>query len=69
MLTHKVEKTVGASSLVPLFISCDPKRDSIESLQEYLKGDAYCLIPSRFSSKIYGLIRDSWTNTQDGKKV
>ncbi|KAI8850588.1 SCO1/SenC-domain-containing protein [Chytridium lagenaria] len=29
--------TVGKPQLVPIFISCDPKRDSIQAIKEYVK--------------------------------
>eukprot|EP00842_Homolaphlyctis_polyrhiza_P006442 jgi/Hompol1/679/HPOL_002515-RA len=38
-------------TILPIFVSCDPKRDSVESIREYLKAHA----PSDFHPKFIGL--------------
>jgi cytochrome oxidase Cu insertion factor (SCO1/SenC/PrrC family) len=33
-----MKKGVKPDLVAPLFVSCDPKRDSIDSIREYVKG-------------------------------
>lgn len=39
LIVDAIDKALpGQDAIVPLFISCDPKRDSVESIAEYVKG-------------------------------
>ena len=54
---NELEKNGKAVELAPIFVSCDPKRDSIEALKSYLAGILLIsiLILLDFHSKFIGL--------------
>ncbi len=67
---EKMAKVVDAikpyGELVPLFVSCDPKRDSLQVIKNYLKGKIEVIYWYRFPSRVCWVDWNSWTNQASG---